>query len=414
MFHITGKADPAILNTAWVMSGLVFISLFFVMGFSFPLNAPSLYFFRSEALEYFFCRTTYLLFIVQLALLLTPWRKLLNQYKNPLFWWGVFFIGIIALSLMQGRKKIDYSLLNLMLFLYPPTLIKHQKPLILAIAIAISINALYSIAGMIASTQQWSYDIFPIIPYKWDGKIQGEVGFYSAFSPALFYQTNAAGAIFATSFAFFLFRFLVNASDKTVTKFALAFSFIGLFLSRSLAPILLTLLCTLWVLPIPYRRWAIYAVLPYLTWVTFSNEGIFGLNLDYLVHKIHTSASVKLSLLAENWTYLTTRGWLNLLLPTEPDNWGTENSFIDTAFQYGLIPTILFYIYCARNFMLIGRREGLLLLFPLLLSLIQNSALTSPSVMILGLSLGLYGKSLSERMANASHTYKQSNPIADI
>lgn len=381
----------------------VFISLFFVIGLAFPLNAPALYLFQHEALEQFFCRTTYLFFIVLLALLLAPWKDPVNKYINPLLWWEVFFAGVAALSLMQGREKIDYSLLNLMLFLSPLALRKYRQYFVLAIAIAIIFNATYSITGMIFETFHLNNDFFPIIPYKWNGDVKLGPGFYTDFSPGLFYQTNAAGAIFATSFTFFLYRLLIDAESKTLSKVALVFSFVGLFLTRSLTPIFLTFFLTVCVLPAPYRRWVVYVGLLYLTLVTFREGGILGVNLEYLFHKIHTSARMKFSLFLDNWTTLINKG---LVLPSKPNNWGTENSFIDTAFQYGMIPTILFYYYCAKNFMHNRRREDLLLVTPLLLSLMQNSALTSPSIIILGLSLCYYGKNLHEPLRDLPSSNK--------
>jgi hypothetical protein len=391
-----------------VIDSLVFISGFFILGFCFLANAPHMFFFNYEPLNAVFSRFNYFGMVVLLALLLAPWRDYSTLHQRPLFWWILFFIAVNIYHLINGRARIDFNLFYFLLFLSPAALMKRQKPLVLALCGAIGLNAIYGALGMLASRHGWSYGVFPVVPYMMNGATMVEAGFYPTFSPGLYYQTNAAGAIYASSFAFFLYQLLTRGTHARLSSVAIIFAGVGLILSRSLAPLLLTFVLTLWCVPGKYRRWVVYPALVYLVLVAVSRDGVLGLNMEYLFHKINSSASVKISLLIENLGLLASGSLWRLAFPVTPYNWETENSFIDMAFQYGMLPTLLFYGYCVKSFMLQNKGwYGLLLLAPLFLLLMQNSALPPPSAVIFGLALALYGKSGGMAMRRGGlHWYK--------
>ncbi len=392
----------------------IFSAVFLIVGLAFPFSSPDSFYLNFPNSHNVFNKKTY--FVLSFFLLISILAKVKFSYIAPsfLFYWVGYFVLVVAAMLFSGHTRLSIGVLYLLLFVAPLAISASRVAIFVAVGAALSANALYSIAGILAVELELGYAGFPIIPYIYDGNVKLGPGFYKAFSPALFLQTNAAGAIFGTAFCFFLYQLI---SDRFRSKFLFLVTFIcmfGLLLTRSLSPLLLIgLLC---VCILRGRALAILLIgtALYMGFVFIMPGGIFGLNAAYLQHKIDSSAFVKLSLLSSNLSQMMGDGVLALIVPGREPPLGTENSFIDMAYQFGLVQIILFYGWCAMTLRIFEDRYRILFLFPILLSFFQNSAFTTPSVVIFGVALAIYGNNANPSGEAKDVTSLSPNAVARL
>lgn len=380
-------ATHAILNYLRVT---LFVAFFLIVGLAFPFTSPESYLFKLPVLEYLINRYSYFAVVLFAFLALLASLKKEHSFDFQLMCWISYFSVIIYAMLFSDNTRLNISILYLLFFLAPALIQLHRVPILTAIGAAICFNALYSVAGMVAAHLK-CFDAFPLIPYVHIDNHNSAPGFYGTFSPALYLQTNAAGAIFGASFCFFLYQ-VINENCRSSPLWAITFgSLIGLLLTRSLSALLLgSMLC---VIALRGRSLSVFliALLVYVSLILLIPDGILGLNIAYLQHKIESSALTKISLLAENLRLLMDGGVWAMIMPGREPPLGTENSFVDMAYQFGLVQLVGFYGWCIISLRVIEDRSRALLLFPILLSFVQNSTFTTPSVIIFGVALAIYG-----------------------
>lgn len=369
----------------------IFTGFFLIVGLAFPFSSPGAFFLNWHILSYVMNRYVYLALIALTLVFVLRNFDSSDIRVSALGAWILYFSAIIFLMVLDGQQQVNLSILYLLLFVAPHSIRACRQPVLLAVGAAISFNALYGAAGMLASRFRFSYQLFPIVPYIWDGEVRIGTGFYEAFSPALFFQTNAAGAIFGTAFCFFLYRLIDERRPSRLLPVVIGISLLGLLLTRSLSAMMVTVLLCLFATRGRILFLLIGALTAYVALIMLVPDGVLGLSPAYLQHKLNSSALVKLSLLADNLRRMAEDGVLAFILPGREPPAGTENSFIDMAYQFGLVQLLLFYGWCARSLQMFEDRARALLVFPLVLSFIQNSAFTTPSVVIFGLVLAIYG-----------------------
>jgi hypothetical protein len=309
---------------------------------------------------------------------------------SSLVYWVLYSFAVVLAMLFSGHHRLNMGILYLLFFVSPSVIQLHKGPILLAAGAALSLNAIYGVAGAVAAVIRLSYDVFPIVPYIYDGDVRLGPGFYQAFSPALFLQTNAAGAIFGTGLCLFLYQLISERPRGKLLPLVTLLCLIGLVFTRSLSALLIVGLLSLVVLRGRALALFLIGLVACAILIFFSPGGILGVDADYLQHKIDSSAFVKISLLSENLRHMMSDGILALVTPGREPPPGTENSFIDMAYQFGLLQLLLFYGWCILSLRIVEDRYRALLLFPILLSFIQNSAFTTPSVVIFGVALAIY------------------------
>lgn len=378
-------------NKSLYLDIFTFCAFFIIIGLAFPFSSPESYYLTIGNSEYVFNRYLYFSIVI-FALFILYYRFIFSEIKfSSLIYWVLYSFVVVLAMLVSGHHRLNMGILYLLFFVSPPVIQLHKGPILMAAAAAISLNALYGVAGAVAAMIGLSYDVFPIVPYIYDGDVRLDPGFYQAFSPALFLQTNAAGAIFGTAFCLFLYQLISERPRGKLLPLVTLLCLIGLVFTRSLSALLIVGLLSLVVIRGRARALLLIGFFVCAILIFFSPGGVLGVNAEYLQHKIDSSAFVKISLLSENLRQMMGDGILALVTPGREPPSGTENSFIDMAYQFGLLQLLLFYVWCILSLRIFEDRYRALLLFPILLSFIQNSAFTTPSVVIFGVALAIYG-----------------------
>lgn len=368
---------------------LVFSIFVLIVGLAFPFSSPEYFHFNFHNI--LVNSTSYFLLSLSILAIFATRIRIANLRNFSLIYWILYFGIVVLMMLWSGNANIHLGILYLLLFAIPISIRPWSRAISSAIGAAISFNAFYGLAGIFAANLRISYDVFPIVPYIYDGSVKLGSGFYKAFSPALFLQTNAAGAIFGTAFCFFLYQLINDGFRSKVLSLVTFSSLLGLLLTRSLSPLLMAGLLCIIVLRGRALATLLVGAAVYAGLIFFVPGGFFGLNAAYLHHKIESSAFVKLSILSDNLRSMMNDGILALIVPGREPPRGTENSFVDMAYQFGFVQLILFYGWCIMSLRIVEDRYKILLIFPILLSFIQNSTFTTPSVVIFGAALAIYG-----------------------
>jgi len=380
------QSEPS--DRPWLAA--IFLGLFLAILLAFPMSSPGEYYFNWDMPNLFNEYVYYALIGLASAAIVTKiWNS--DPVYSGLLYWSIYFIAVVLVMFVDGRPRVNVGIGCLLIFASPSAIRGYKLPVLAAIGAAASLSAAYGIAGSMSAQLGLAYDKFPIVPYLYDGDLKLGPGFTQAFSPGLFLQTNAAGAIYGAAFCLFLFQLLSEERRDKIQIIVTLICLVGLVFSRSLAALLVAGLLSALVLRGRALAMLMLGVALCGAVVLLTPDGFLGINAAFLEHKLESSAAVKVSLLFDNALRLTRDGILATLLPGREPPLGTENSFIDLAYQFGPVPLILFYCWCAIHLRIFEDRRRVLLLFPIILSFIQNSAFTTPSVLILGAALAIYG-----------------------
>jgi hypothetical protein len=310
-----------------------------------------------------------------------------------------FTLGVAIAYKVCAGISIPTVFMYLLLGIASPVLYRHSRLMFSAAGVAILVNSAYSLCQMLTVIGVIDPYGLPVIPMAFQNA-EGGITFDVRRASGFYFQPLAAAAIFG--FSALIYWRLHRHTGWAFYGVIHAASLLGLLLSQSWAATMVVFLFYLllggWRL-----RMTILAFGTGIAAYALGNDTLQAA-IAYLVdEKMSNSGSVKLGLVLKHVTYFLNNpqtflmgGVFDAGIPF------TENTFISLCYQFGVVAAVLLpALILHQSLKNISRARAeqnphspravvdlnLVMLFPCVLMLFQNSALVPPVIVLLVLLL---------------------------